>query len=304
MEVVSLGELEPGLPVYFDKIAFSDADIVIPVARVKCHTTFRGPIESGLHKMLVIGLGKHKGAQTIHQQGFERFHDLIPRVGQFILNHVPVAFGIAIVENAQDQPALIEAVPASMFAQREPELLKYSLSLMPQIPIENLDVLVVQEIGKDISGGGMDPNVTGRFQLSYISDGPLMTQKVVVLDLTEETHGNATGIGMADVTTRRLVDKIDYHAMYTKCITSTRLERAQIPVVMPNDYKAIALAIQTCNRVVDGQARLAIIKNTLELEHIYISEPLLKEVSSNPRITVVGSPQAIAFGANGKLLLA
>jgi hypothetical protein len=303
MEVVSLGEVEPGLPVYVDKITATEADIIIPVARVKPHTSFRGKVESGLYKMLVIGMGKHKGAQTIHEQGFERFHELIPKAGEFILERTPVRFGLAIVENSEDMPAVIELVPAAEFASREPELLELSRSLMARINFTNIDVLVIREIGKNISGGGMDPNITGRFNLPHIKDGPLMAKKIVVLDLTEETHGNATGIGLADTTTRRLVEKIDFHATYTNLITSTKLDRARVPVVMEDDYKAIALAVQTLNRVPDGQARLVIIKNTLELENIYVSEALLPEIENNPQMEVLGPVQEIPFGPAGELLL-
>ncbi|MGI6575801.1 MAG: lactate racemase domain-containing protein [bacterium] len=303
MEVVTLGEIEPGFPVYVDKIATSEADLIIPIARVKNHTSFRGDVESGMYKMLCIGLGKHKGAQSIHKQGFDRFKELIPKVGQFILDRIQVPFGIALVENAEELPALIEAVAAADWKWREPELLQLSRKLMAQIYFRDLDILVVREIGKNISGSGMDPNITGRFRMHFIKDGPLMVQKIVVLGLTEETHGNATGIGISDITTKEVVEKIDFHSTYTNCITSTRLDGAKLPVVMPNDFAALTLAVMTANRVAEGQARMVFINNTLELERIYVSEPLLAEVKANPNMEVLGEPQELTFDAEGKLLL-
>lgn len=304
MEVVTLGEVEPGIPVYFDKIAYEEADLIIPVARVKCHTGFRGPIESGLYKMLVIGLGNHKGAQSIHSLGFARFSALMPKTGQYILDHVPaVKFGVAIVENAKDLPAVIEAVPSNTFKTREPELLKLSRSLMAKLNFSKLDLLVVREIGKNITGGGMDPNVTGRFWMTHMEEGPLLCERIVILDLTEETHGNAMGVGMADAVSRKLVDKIDYHATYTNAITATRIEKARVPMVMKDDKSTIGIGLQAAGLGPQEKPRMVIIKNTLELEHIYVSEGLLEEVKANPNLEITGELREMNFDDQGNLLL-
>lgn len=285
MDVVSLGESAGGVPVYFSRAAL-EADGVIPIGRVKPHTSFRGRVESGIYKMLAIGLGKHQGAATLHSFGFERFAELIPEVGDHILSRVPIVGAVAIVENAREDPALIEVLLPEEIAIREPQLLEMAKGWMGRILFDEFEVLVVDEIGKDISGDGMDPNVTGRFSLPFMSGGPRV-QKIAVLDLTDETHGNANGIGAADVTTQTLLDKIDFVQTYTNAITSTVLSVAKLPIVMPTKRAAVALCLKTLNGVKPEQARIVRIKNTLELEEIWISDPLLEEVEGRSDIEVI-----------------
>jgi hypothetical protein len=302
MEVVALGEVEAGVPVLFDKLAFEEADLIVPVNRVKCHTGFRGPVESGLHKMLVIGLGNHIGAQSIHALGFARFKELIPKAGELILERVPaIKFGMAIVENAKDLPSIIEAVPSAEFKSREPELLELSRSLMPRLNFRDIDLLVVRELGKNISGAGLDPNVTGRFWMSHMEDGPLICNRIVLLDLTPESHGNAMGVGMADAISRKLLNKIDFSATYTNAITAARIEKARIPMVMKDDRDTIKIALQAIGLPPHQKPRMVIIKNTLELEHIYISEGLREEAGANPNLRISGDLREMVFDANGNL---
>lgn len=304
MEVVELGEVEKGVPIYFDKLAFEKADLIIPINRVKCHTAFRGTVESGLYKMLAIGMGNHIGASAIHSLGFARFRELIPKAGEFILERVSsVKFGVAVVENAEDLPYLIEAVPSAEFKTREPELLKLSWSLMPRLDFKKIDLLVVGELGKNISGAGLDPNVTGQFWMTHMEDGPLLCERIVLLDLTMESHGNAMGVGMADAITRKLLDKIDFHATYTNAITAGRIEKARIPMVMKDDRDAIKIALQAIGLAPGQKPRVVIIKNTLELEHIYVSEGLAEEARMHNSLEIMGDPQDMVFDEAGNLIL-
>jgi len=301
MDVVSLGEMRPGLPAYFDRVTFECADAVIPIARVKNHTTFRGDIESGLHKMLCIGLGKHVGAQTLHGYGLEHFATVIPEAGQYIMSKVSVPFGVAVVENASEQPALIEAVLGAAFLKREPELLKISSGMMARLCFDEIDVLVVQEMGKNISGTGMDPNVTCRYQTSYMPDGPLRVQRIVTLGLSKETHGNAMGVGMTDICTKRLLDSVNFNAGYTNAITARRIDRVKLPLICATDRDAIALALQLSGGE-KGGSKVVIIKNTLEIEQIYVSESLLSHVESHPQLSATGNLQELEFDDKGALI--
>ncbi|MCL5046843.1 MAG: nickel-dependent lactate racemase [Actinobacteria bacterium] len=304
MEVVRLGETPSGIPVHFDRNAY-EADAVIPINRVKLHTDFRGPVESGLCKMLTIGFGKHKGATALHTQGFDRFDKLIPQAAEVVLARAPVAFGLAVIENAYEEVARIQAVPANDILRVEPLLLREATSLMAKILFDPIDVLVVDEMGKDISGSGMDPNINGRFSIQGKGSlsprvGPRVT-RIAVLDLTEKTHGNATGIGDADVVTRRLVDKINYDFTYVNCITSTVLERGRIPITLENDHQAIVVAVRSCSRTEPSHARIVRIKNTLETSEIMISEPMLEEARRMGNIEALGDPEPMTFDSAGNL---
>lgn len=275
MEVVQVGTGSGGVPVFFSRPAL-EADGIIPICRIKPHTAFRGRYESGVLKMLVIGFGKHRGAATVHAQGFERFAEMIPELGGMLLEKTPVLFALATVENAFDRPALLEALTPREILEREPLLLEQARAWMGRILFDEFDLLVVDEIGKDISGDGMDPNVTGRFSQPFVTGGPRI-QKIVVLDLTQETHGNANGIGGADVTTQKVVEQMDFTQTYTNALTSTVLSVVKLPLVMPTAESAIAVGLGTCNGVSPPEARVVRIKNTLELHRLWISEALLKE---------------------------
>lgn len=300
MDVVELGRLD-GMPVCFDKLAAA-ADGVVLVCRIKPHTNFRARIESGIIKMLAIGAGKIAGATQLHTHGFDRFGELLPRVAQFIMERKNFLFGVAMLENAADETAIIEAVTAATLQEREPALQAKAKELMPRICFDEVDVLIVDEIGKDISGSGMDPNITGR-NLRFIDWEPRpLVKKIVVLGLTRETHGNACGIGLADVTTMKVYREMDLPSTYANVITSAYLDGALIPMLMNNDREAIAVAVKTTVRVKPAEAKIVRIRNTLSLIEIEVSEPLLPLVRANPALfDVLGPAAPMRFDAAGKL---
>lgn len=292
-----------GVPVYCSTDA-SAADAIIPVGRVKPHTGFRGPIESGLMKMLTIGLGKQRGADTLHAEGMDTFAELIPAAGRVILETQPIAFGLAIVENAFDEPARIEAVLPDGLEARERELLVEARSLMPSLPVDSLHVLVIQAIGKNISGSGLDPNIAGRFVRSNGSaytDDPVV-QHVAILDLTPETHGNAAGIGLAELMSLRVLQKIDLPSTYANCMTASHLAGAMLPLVMESDRACITAAAKTATRVTPGTLKLAIIRNTLEIGELWVSPACLEAVRSRPYAEVAPQAQPMEFDADGSII--
>lgn len=275
MAVKAVAEVEPGLTAFVSADAL-EADGIIVIGRVKPHTAFHGPIESGIMKMLAIGLGKQHGAASVHSVGFSRFHEVIPKVGRAILNHIQLPFGLAVIENGHEQPAKIVALPPDNLEEAEAALLREARSWMARLPFDQLDVLVVGEIGKNISGDGADPNVTGRYIPKGVSGGPEI-QKMAVLNVTPETHGNAMGIGLADVITRHCYDQLDMVKTYTNAMTATEMGGAKIPPVMNNDRDTIDLALRTVNGTNPAEARLVAIPNTLKLEEMVISEALWPE---------------------------
>ena len=301
MDVVELGAVD-GSPVYMDKLAAA-ADGIVVVCRIKPHTSFRAPIESGIVKMLTIGLGKIIGAAELHTHGMERFGELLPAVAQVIMASRNFLMGIAMVENAADETALVEAVPAERIFDREPELLSLAKSLMARLYFDEIDVLVVDRIGKNISGAGMDPNITGRNARStkWVQDPRV--QQIVVLGLTPETHGNAAGVGLADIISMRVYREMDIGATYANIITAANLmDAAAIPVVMNSDRDAICLAAKSVLRTRPENARIVRIADTLSLVRIQVSEPLLDQVMGQPdRFEVVGSPEPFGFDDEGNL---
>ena len=301
MQTVLLGHTPDGFPVHFSEEALA-ADAVFPINRVKVHTDFHGPVESGLSKMLVIGYGKHRGASLIHKQGFDTFHETIPSAANVILAKVNVLGGLASIENAHEEVARLELVLPEALPQREPELMQLSRSLMPMIPFDHLDVLIVDYLGKNLSGCGMDPNITGRYQVRHIVVPERNPQKIVVLRLTEPTHGNATGLGIADLTTRAVVENIDYQKFWTNQVTSSELGGARTPMWMPNDRQAIALALLTCNKVDPLQPRLVRLHTTLHLGEFWVSEALWQaEGCRNPSLEPLTEACEMAFTAEGHL---
>ncbi|SMC16053.1 protein of unknown function [Clostridium acidisoli DSM 12555] len=295
MDTELIGMYGLDLPVYVAKSALL-ADGIVIIPRVKPHTGFRGKIESGVCKMLCIGLGKQKGAESIHSKGFEKFPELIPEVGRLIARKTKLLFAVAIVENAYDETYKIEVINKDeiLNLKKEAALLEESRKLMGKIFIPKFDVLVIDEIGKNISGNGQDPNVTGLYFTGCVSGGPQF-KKCVILDITKESHGNANGVGVSDIITRRLFDKIDFIAMYTNCFTSTYMEPCKIPMVASNSEDAIKIAVKTCNGVMGGQHKIVWIKNTMELENIIISEPILEQVKSNPKLEVLTEAEDVKF---------
>ncbi len=301
MDVVEIGKLEDGMPIFFDRIA-SQSDGVVLCCRVKPHTDFRGEWESGLYKMLAIGLGKHRGAVEIHSRGFPNFHHLIPRVGRVVLEKMPILFGVSVVENAYHQVLRIEGVPAVDFEERDKALQVIAKQNIARILVPHIDVLVVDELGKDVSGSGMDPNVTGRCGSPGVDFGVAPIHRIVVRDLTEATHGNACGLGLADLTTRRCAEKIDFVKTYTNLITATVLEPAKLPIVMRDDREAIMVAIITCNNVTTETIRVVRIKNTTELTRIQVSAAVLADIAGRKDMKVLGAPAPMRFDAENRLV--
>ncbi len=298
MESIELGEVRPGVPVFVDRHAFEDADLIVPINRVKPHTDFTGEIESGLLKMIAIGLGKQKGADTFHRQGFATFHELIPAVATYTLAHAPIPFGLALVENGLARLMHVETVLAGRIAERERELLVMARNAMARLPLAAIDLLVLDFIGKDISGLGMDSNVVGRYYTGPTGAGPAI-QRIVVRDLTDETEGNAVGIGMADVVLRRAVERIDHRKTYMNCITAKTPEGARVALTVDTDREALAVALACCLRVTPGDARIVRVRDTKHLELLYVSAPALPEVLAGGSCEVVEPLHPIRFDAGG-----
>ncbi|CAA9280952.1 MAG: Iron-sulfur cluster-binding protein [uncultured Chloroflexi bacterium] len=294
MEVVEVGRTPLGVPVYMDRNAF-EADGVVVCGRVKAHTAFKAPIESGLCKMLAVGLGKQRGAETMHNAGLAT---TIPEAARVSIAAGKVSLGLAIVENAADEPFHVRAVAPEQFHAADEELLRLSNGLLPRIPFEQLDVLVVDWIGKNISGSGMDPNVIGMWRRLGGERKPDY-RRIVVRDVTPESHGNALGVGWADFTTRRLVEQIDYQAMLMNSVTANAPDVARVPLALPADREAIQVAIKTS--AATGPVRLARVHSTLRLEELYVSEALLDEVRANPQLEVLEDPAPLAFDGSGGL---
>src|ERR687895_346118 len=301
MEVVELGETASGVPVYMDRIA-SEADGVVIVGRIKQHTDFRSDVESGLLKMSSIGLGKHAQALALHAHGVKGIKDYMVEAGGEVFSSGKVLFGVAIVENAYEETAMIEAIPPERVAERERELLKESAKLMPGLPVSEMDVLFVDELGKNFSGTGMDTNVIGRFRILGVEEPESPDVKyLIVSDVSEASHGNALGVGLADFTTRRLFEKIDHEAMNQNVLTSTFVERAKIPMVMENDREALKAALR-CNWGVEPEeTRFVRIPNTLHLRYAYVSENLVDEALANGDAEVVEEAAELAFDEDGNL---
>lgn len=299
METVHIGKTADGLDVYIDKNAAA-ADGIIVSCRVKPHTAFRGEYESGIMKMMAIGLGKQYGAEQCHNEGFKYMAKNVYAFGKATLENAPVLFAVAAVENAYDKTSRIAAVDADEIEEEEPKLLKEAFSLMPRILTESCDVLVVDRIGKNYTGGGMDPNITGTWVTPY-GGGGITSQRVAVLDVSDESHGNTHGVGMASATTRRLFDKIDYDAMYMNGITSNLLGPGRLPYIMDNAREAIQVCIATCVEVDKDNLRVVRIPNSLELRRIWFSEAYLGEMSRRPDVVIESEPREMVFDAGGNL---
>ncbi|MDQ3856804.1 MAG: nickel-dependent lactate racemase, partial [Chloroflexota bacterium] len=299
MEAEQVGTTERGVPVYLDRYALT-ADSVIVVNRIKPHTAFRGPVESGLMKMMANGLGKRRGAAATHAAGFGEISDHILDVARVMLAQGRVAFGLGILETPTQEPYRIVALPPQTLEEEERQLLQQARKSMPSIPFEKLDVLVLDQIGKNISGDGADPNVTGRYPTPYASGGPSVT-RMVALDLTEGSEGNANGIGLMDVTTQRLIDKTDLHATYLNALTSRVTDTIRVPMIVGSDRQAISAAARTCAGVEPPDVRIVRIENTLKLDRLWVSEPLLSELDSVPGGRVVDGPMSWPFDRNGDL---
>lgn len=278
MDTAVIGETDRGWPVQF-AIAALEADAVLVINRVKPHTNFQGKIESGLCKMATIGLGKRAGAAVVHKAAVEHgYVNAIEDTLSVICEEVPFLGGVAIVENAHDRAARIEGVPAASLSEGESTLLTEARELMATLPYDELDALIVDQLGKDVSGTGMDTNVIGRTRVLGGSEpsAPVI-DRIVVRALTEETHGNAHGIGLADLTTVDVLEALDLEAMYTNALTSGSLQRDALPVALPSDELAIRAALQTAGTYDPDTARIAWIENTLRLSQFRVSQALAAE---------------------------
>jgi hypothetical protein len=299
MNTVVLGALSNGLPVLMDEYAMQ-ADGIVLINRVKPHTGFSADLESGLAKMLGIGLGKHKGAESCHAQGYGSMGANIEETARIKLERAPVLFGLATVENAYDKIAEIHAVPASSMLEEEKALLLRAKANMPKIFVTPLDVLIIDRMGKEFSGTGTDPNITGRAPTPYVRVSQ-KTTRMAILDLSDKSKGNAAGVGLADVITRRLYGKIDLEATYINHLTSTSMEGGRIPVIMDTDRLALQAAVKTCNVLDPDRLRLVHIPNTLHIAEIRISENLRAEIEASPDMEIIGAAENWEFDRQGNL---
>ena len=305
MEVKEIGRTSFGTPVLIDKNICEQADKIIVVNRIKPHTDFDHEVESGISKMIIIGMGKHKGALMAHRLTIKHgFATMFKEVLPVIRRALPFFFGVGIIENQYDQTASLHILEPQNFYEGEKELLKKAREIMPRLPFKQMDVLVVDEIGKNISGAGMDPNVTGR--LFFIGSPPLKEPKITrifVRDLTPETEGNAIGIGFAEYTTTRLAKKIDPVPTAINAITGMGPECGRIPIAFDKDRDALQAAYDNSGVIDPKDLRLVWVKNTLELEYLWASEPMLQEAKANSNIEVVSAPQDIPFDKNGNMIV-
>ncbi|MCG8510037.1 MAG: nickel-dependent lactate racemase [Rhodospirillales bacterium] len=299
MEVAETASVE-GVPLYCDRYAL-EADGIVVVNKIKPHSNYKGDYESGLCKMMVIGLGKHKGAAMFHSLGFGRFADIVPKAAAAQIEKLPFVFALGLVENAYDGLAVIEAMPADRMIAREKELLALSKDIMGKFLMSSIDVLIVDEVGKNISGQGMDPTVTGRPSSGLPGFVAPPIKRIIIRDVSEASHGNAAGIGVGDLITLRLFNKLDLGAMYTNGITARNLEGARIPVVVNSDRQAIEVALFACLGVDPAKARIVRIKNTKKMQKIWMSEPYLDEIEAGDSFEPLGPPEHMTFDGDGNL---
>jgi len=303
MEVVYLGDASDGYPIYVDKYA-SEADHIVVVNRVKAHTKFEGPIESGLMKMMAIGMGKHKGAEYYHSAAVKlTFQRIVENVGLEVIRRCPVLFGLGIVENAYHQTCRIKALPPEAIFEGEKKLLTISKQRMARLPFDEIDVLVIDQIGKDVSGTGMDTKVTGRNRdiLGDFITSPRI-KRIFVRDLTDDTEGSAIGIGYADFTTTRLVNRMDRPKTYVNCLTAISPEKGAIPMYFDTDREALEACFNTIGDIPIEQVRLVHIKNTLVLENISISRAFESEIRQKPGLKLLGKWNRIQLNKDGNLV--
>lgn len=298
MEVVEVGRLSNGAPVYVDKIA-TEADGIVLFNKVKPHTEFRGKHESGLFKMVAIGLGNHKGASMFHAQGYKNIPTLLPELGQVFLDNCKFVFGIGVLQNAYDDICTIKMCDKSNIFQVDAEMQEEAKAKIPNFKFKDIDLLIIDEIGKNISGSGMDPNVVGRnMAQTFVDDTGI--RYIMVRGVTEESHHSGVGIGLADMSTRRCLNSIDWDATWTNVVTATVLGGGGgIPTYRNNDKDAIYTSIKCCSGIDMKRPRIVRIKNTLETANIEVSEPLYEELKSHPEIEYVEGPYELKFDDEG-----
>jgi hypothetical protein len=299
METVQVGISSTGYPVFFDRYAF-EVDGTIIINRIKPHTAFRGPVESGLMKMVTIGLGKQKGADICHELGLGTAAENIPAMARVSLEKGNILCGVGILENAYHETCRIAVLKTDEIEHEEPKLQAESKRLCPKLYFEKINVLIVDEIGKNISGTGFDTNIIGRYHTPYLCGGPSVA-RLAVLDVSDASHGNANGIGLADFTTRRAFNKFSFEDTYPNALTSTLPAGVKIPMVLKNDRQAIQACIKTCNRLDKDYITLVRIKNTLALDEIEISENLANQARCNENLAILSQPYNLVFNSDGNL---
>ena len=299
MEVVQVGTLNDSAhtPIYCDRYA-AEADGILLFNKVKPHTDFKGEHESGLCKMIAIGIAKHKGCSWFHMQGFDTFAQRIPMVAEQFLQKMNVVMGIGVVQNAYDAISEIEAFPRDKIMEGDHALLEIARRRLPRMKFDNIDVLIIDRIGKNISGEGADPNVTGRSYMPGFEDDFHCT-KLFIRGISPESHHNACGLGLADITTRRCLNDVDWESTWINLTTNLMLDGGKIPMYQNNDYEALRLAIRTCPRIDYTQARVAHIRDTLSLAELEISTTLIPDVLGREDVEIIGQPHPLRFGADG-----
>jgi hypothetical protein len=304
MDTVQVGVTAEGFPVLLDRIA-SEAEHIGVVARVKPHTGYHGPLESGLMKMMMIGLGKHAGALAYHRILLDHPFDRVVRsVGRTLMKAAPIAFGLALVENAYDETAIVEGIAPEAFEASEERLLVEARRLLMRLPLRKADLLIVDEIGKNVSGSGMDTNVVGRkraFRTQPMPEGIPVMRLIYVRGLSAKTHGNASGVGLADFVSTRLVQQMNYRATVINCLTAGYPEGAFVPVHFDTDREVIDAALAIIGTRAPEQARILHIRNTMHLEELDVSEPCLEEAERQTEFAVIGRPRPLEFDAAGNL---
>jgi hypothetical protein len=303
METVHLGETPGGLPVFMDRHA-AEADGIIAVNRIKSHTDHRGETESGLTKMLAIGFGKQRMASMIHPYGANGLRDLIPQAAEVMLRERNVLIGLAIIDNAYAQTAEIHAVEPEGWRETEKRLLKRAKELTAGFPFDEMDVCVVMRIGKEISGTCLDLNAVARIAMEGVEEPPTpRIHTLAALDLTDASHGNAVGIGLCDLTVKRLADKIDFEAMYANSITATFFNRCKLPMVLPTDERLFQVAIGTLHDQARANPKLCIVRDTLHLDRLWVTPALAQGVQGRAGVRVVSGPHPLRFDEQGTLVL-
>ena len=301
MDVVQIGELDDGAhtPVCCDRIA-AEADGIVVYNKVKPHTDFKGEHESGLLKMMAIGLAKHRGCSALHRRGFDTFAENIPKSAKVFLDKMNVVFAVGVVQNAYDEISDIRVYPHDEIVSGDGELLRIAKDRFPRFRFDNIDVLIIDRIGKDISGEGADPNVTGRGFMPYFKDD-FHTRKLMIRGLSEKSHNNACGLGLADITTRRCLNSVDWESTWINLTTNMMIDGAKIPMYQNSDYDALRVALRTCPRIDYSKARVARIRDTLSLNEFEVSEALAEELRGVEGVEILSEPYELSFDEEGYL---
>jgi hypothetical protein len=301
METVGYGATLDGIPCRFDANA-AGADAVVLIARVKSHTSFDRPVESGLTKMTAVGLGKQAGARNVHRLGPRGYIEVLPSLAKIALEHSPIAYGVAVVENSAHQLVAIEGAEPEQFLATDERLLVRAKELLARLPFAQIDGLIVERIGKEISGTGMDIAISGRADIRGVANPKPLVHKLAVLGLSDATAGNAIGLGVADFTTLEVANALDLVAMYMNSITATTAEKARVPIVLPDDRTAIRAVVATCWASELERVRLCQIRSSMDLDEILVSPALFEDLEGSERAEALSDPAPLAFAADGRLL--